>query len=131
MGRKQLTWLLRVVVVVHVLLVLAQAAFAGNFTGGGGDGARGLHRLSATILIFPVALVQCILAVLAWRKKLQPSSFMVGSIILFVAEGAQIGFGFTGQMGLHVPLGTLIFGISLVLGLMTFHRMTPLPEEPV
>lgn len=129
MGHKQLTWLLRVVVVVHVLLVLAQAAFAGNFLGGGG--ARGLHRLSGTILIFPVALVQCILAVLAWRKKLQPSSFMVGSIVLFVAEGAQIGFGFNRQLGLHVPLGTLIFGVSLVLALMTFHRMTPLPEEPV
>lgn len=130
MGRKQVTWLLRVVVVVHVLLVLAQAAFAGNFLGGSAD-ALGLHRLAGTIAILPLALVQCILAVLAWRKKLQPPSFAIGSILLFIAQGAQIGIGFSGQMGLHVPLGTLIFGVSLVLGLMTFHRMTPLPEAPV
>lgn len=129
MSAKQVNLLLRVVVVSHVVLVLAQAVFAGNFLGGSAD-ALGLHRFNGTAVIMSVALVQCILAVLAWRKKIQPPSFALGSIVLYVAEGAQIGFGFNRMLGLHVPLGTAIFGVALVLALMTFRHVSALPGEP-
>lgn len=117
----------RVVVVVHLLLVLVQAAFAGQFLGGYGAALR-WHELNGTVVIMSVALGQCILGAICWRRKLLPAGFFLGSVALYVSEGAQIGFGFNRRLALHVPLGVAIFGGVLILALLAFKKARP-PAE--
>ncbi len=109
-----LLWLLRLIVVVHALVALAQAAFAGGFLDGGPT-ALNLHQMTGTSVITTISLLQVIVAVACWRRGLQAAWFAVTSLVLFLAEMAQIGLGFTNRMALHVPLGTAIFGVALVL----------------
>ncbi len=109
-----LLWLLRLIVVVHALVALAQAAFAGGFLDGG-SGALNLHQLTGTSVITTISLLQVIVAVACWRRGQQAAWFAATSFSLFVAEMIQIGLGFTDRLALHVPLGTAIFGVALVL----------------
>jgi hypothetical protein len=115
---KQLTWLLRAVVFVHTVLLLAQAVFAGQFLAGEAPALR-WHEFNGTAVIMSVALVQCILAVVCWRKGIQALGFAVGSAVLYLAEGAQIAFGVSRRLSIHVPLGVLIFGGALLLCFFT------------
>lgn len=105
---------LRALVLLHALVALAQAVFAGSFLEGQGS-ALNLHQLTGTSIITTVSLLQVIVAGLAWRRRLLPAWFAVASLLLFFAEMAQIGLGFTDQLALHVPLGSVIFGTALVL----------------
>lgn len=116
-GRRAPGWPLAVfrsVVAVHVLLVLAQAAFAGRFLGGD-SAALALHERNGTEIITVVALAQIVAAVLLWRPgrgSVLPAAVSAG---LFAAEVLQIGYGFTGRLALHVPLGVAILGTAVAL----------------
>lgn len=127
MSPKKIVWLLRPVALVHLLLLFAQAVLAGQFLTAN-TFAFEWHRFNGTAVIMSVALAQCILAVLAWRKKVQPLAFVLASVGLYIAEGAQIGVGFSGRMSVHIPLGVLIFGVGLTLALMAFKRIHLDPE---
>jgi hypothetical protein len=105
---------LRALVLLHVVVALAQAVFAGSFLEGEGS-ALNLHQVTGTSIITTVSLLQVIVAGLAWRRRLLPAWFALMSLLLFLAEMAQIGLGFTDQLALHVPLGSVIFGTALVL----------------
>jgi hypothetical protein len=118
---RQLVWILRAVVFLHAALLLAQALFAGQFL----EGSRAALRwrgFNGTTVIMSVALVHCILAFVAWRKRLQSAGFLVGSVALYITEGAQIGFGFGDRLELHVPLGVLIFGAAALLCLLSVRQ---------
>lgn len=127
MSPRQLVWVLRVVVFVHAALLLAQALFAGQFLEGTAAALR-WHGFNGTTVIMSIALAHCILAVIAWRKRLQSVGFVIGSVALYLAEGAQIGFGFGGQLEIHVPLGVLIFGAAALLCLLTL-KPSPSPAK--
>ena len=132
MGREQvkpgqLVWMLRAVVLLHALLVLAQALFAGQFLDDTRQALR-WHAITGTTVVMSVALVHCVLALLGWRKRVQSLGFLAASAGLYVVEGAQIGFGFSDRLAVHVPLGVLIFGWAALLVFMAFGAV-PEPQR--
>lgn len=104
----------RSVVTVHVLLVLAQAAFAGRFLVGD-SAALALHERNGTGIITVVALVQIVAAVLVWRPGRGSVLTAAVSVGLFAAEVLQIGYGFSDRLALHVPLGVAVLGTAVAL----------------
>jgi hypothetical protein len=111
---------LRAVSSVHAALVLIQAAFAGRFLAGDAAGLR-LHERNAE-LILVVALVQLVVALLAWRPGRGPGWPAGASLALLVAEVTQMGFGYEGRLAVHVPLGVVIFGLAVTLALASWRR---------
>lgn len=124
-----LLWLLRLLVVLHALIALAQAAFAGSFLDGDGS-ALNLHQLTGTSVITSVSLLQVIVAAVCWRRGQEPAWFPLASLVLFLAEMVQIGLGFTDQLSIHVPLGTAIFGVSLVLAFSSLRHVETRSATP-
>jgi hypothetical protein len=120
---------LRVVVLVHAALVLAQAAFAGRFLAGDAAGLRA-HEANAG-LIELVALVQLGLAVVLWRPGRGPGWPALASLALLLAEGVQMGFGYEGRLALHVPLGVAIFGLTVAVALGAWRLDRPIRERTV
>jgi hypothetical protein len=115
---------LRLVVVVHAAMVLAQAAFAGRWLAGDATGLRA-HETNAG-LIELVALVQLGLAVAVWRPGRGPGWPALVSLALLPAEGVQIGMGYGRVLAVHVPLGVAIFGLLVALGVGTWRlRLGP------
>lgn len=104
---------LRVAVGLNAALVLAQAAFAGQFLGGN-QPLLIAHQVNAEIIPL-VALAQLVLAVLVWRPGRGPGWPAVASALLLVAVVFQIALGWAGQLALHVPLGVAIFGLTAAL----------------
>lgn len=109
-----LLWVLRLLIVVHVLVALAQAVFAGSFLDGEGSALR-MHQLTGTSVISAISLLQVVTAVVCWRRHQHSAWLALGSAGLFAAEVAQIGLGFTDQLMLHVPLGASILAAAVAL----------------
>ena len=101
--------------------VLLQAALAGLFLSG--EETRTAHTVVGWLLPWG-ALVPAILAVR--RRSELPAPVWVGSAVLPVALWVQEVLGhvpWTGSTAVHVPLGVLLFGGSLVLtGAALRHR---------
>jgi hypothetical protein len=110
-----LLWVLRLLMVVHVLIALAQSVSAGAFLDADGGSALRLHQLTGTSVITTVSVLQAVVAILCWRRHQHSAWLALGSAGLFVAEMAQIGLGFTDQLALHVPLGASILAAAVTL----------------
>ena len=124
-----LIWLLRLIVLVHCLIVLAQAISAGSFLDGQ-DSSMRLHQMTGTSVITAISMLQVIVAVICWRRLQQAVWFALASFGLFAAEMIQIGLGFTNRTSLHVPLGVSIFGVSLVLLFVIVKPYGPVEGTP-
>jgi hypothetical protein len=103
---------LRAVVALQAVLVLAQAAFAGQFLSGNAA-ARLWHQGNAE-LIQLVALAQLVAAAVAWARG-GPAWPTAASGLLLLAVGAQVALGYTHQVAVHVPLGVAILGLTVWL----------------
>jgi hypothetical protein len=122
---------LRAILLLHAILVLAQAGFAGQFLAGHAAWVR-VHELNAGI-IHLVAFVQLVVAVLVWRPGRGPGWPALASLALLLAEEFQLGFGYARILALHVPLGVAIFGstVALLVGTRRLTRVEPVPRpEP-
>lgn len=106
-------WLVRTVVTVHLLAVLAQPVLAGRFLSGDVD-AIAVHGTIGSLLavVGMAAIGATLLYVLGGRGRLWVAP--VG-LALFLADGIQIGAGFTRNLELHVPLGVGIIVASVLL----------------
>lgn len=103
--------ILRVVVLVHAALAVAQPVAAGAVLQASTVGLT-VHRAVGGTLVL-VAMVQAVVAVLAWRRL---PAWTVGlCALLVVAEVAQAALGATGLLAVHVPLGVAIVGTSVAL----------------
>ena len=120
---------LRAVVLAHAALVLAQAAFAGRYLSGDAAGLR-LHERNAELIV-TLALVQLILAVLVWRPGRGPAWPALASLALWLAEVAQMSLGYGRVLGVHVPLGVAIFGLTVALAIGTWRLTRTGRERPV
>jgi hypothetical protein len=118
---------LRVVVLLHAALILAQAAFAGQFLGGDAGWVR-VHEANAGI-IHLTAFVQLVLAILVWRPGRGPGWPALASLALLLAEELQLGFGYARMLALHVPLGVAIFGFTIAI-LVGTGRLTRVESDP-
>lgn len=105
-------WLLRVVVLIHLLLVVSQPISMGQYMSGV-FGALDMHSIIgstlvlATMLLGVAALVYVLCGGRVW--------VLPGMVALFLAEGFQIGMGHSRNLSLHVPLGVLIVTLAILL----------------
>ena len=120
---------LRAVALAHAALVLAQAVFAGRYLSGDAAGLR-LHERNAELIVM-LAFVQLVLAVLVWRPGRGPAWPALASLALWLAEVAQMSLGYGRVLGVHVPLGVAIFGLTVVLAIGTWRLPMTGRERPV
>jgi hypothetical protein len=108
---------LRLILSVHLLLVFAQAVFAGQFLSGS-DGAVLFHEVNGWTLA-GICLVQI---VLSFVLKRIPLWFAIVTVFVFLCEGLQIGTGYGRFLAVHVPLGILTFGLVVWQAVWAFWR---------
>lgn len=90
----------------HLITVIAQAVFAGQFLAGS-DSHVAFHERAGQ-LAAALGIVQVL--VVAGRRIPKKSllAFLVSSIAVVLAEALQIGTGYARFLAVHVPLGVLI-----------------------
>lgn len=107
--RTRVTWWILVVVLgVHATLAVGQPIFAGALLSGNAD-AISFHQTGGEMMHL-TCFTQLPVAVLFWRPGRGPIWPALQTVLLVVAEGAQIGLGEAHQLLIHVPLGVLIVG---------------------
>jgi hypothetical protein len=100
--------LLRVVLLIHLLAVLAQATLAGMFLSGSGV-ALSRHEITARALV-GICLFQIAITVLLRVRGGCPTWVLISVIAIFLAEVLETYSGYHGILVLHVPLALGIFG---------------------
>lgn len=122
-------WTLRILVLLTAVFTVLQPVFAGQFLAGD-SGARGLHS-AGHATIAAVLFFQIVAAVLVWRPGRGPAWPIWASIgFLFYIE-IQAGFGFVRMLALHIPLGVVAVGASVLLVVLTWSpRLRVRRSEP-
>ncbi len=104
-GPQATLWILRAVASLHAAAAVAQPVLAGRYLGGD-FGALDLHRLTGTLL--PGLTMLQFVAALAYFVGRGRGWPMLFCVVLFLAEGIQIGMGYTHELVVHLPLGVAI-----------------------
>jgi hypothetical protein len=99
---------LRAILVVNLLIIFVQFAFAGLMIGGN-DLAVNLHGPTGLLLVL-VALIQMSLVVAMKMKGSCPTWLVAANVGLIVAEVVEAICGHFHNTALHVPLALAIFG---------------------
>jgi hypothetical protein len=129
---KPTLWTLRVLLTVHLPAVLAQPLLAGLFLSGDVD-AIAVHGTVGTVLaaLTLVVVVAALLYVTAGRGAVW---VLPAVVALFLAEGVQIGVGYSRSLLWHIPLGVLIVTASILLAAWVWTpwagRRRPRPGPP-
>lgn len=124
-GPRASLWFLRTTAVLHATAVVLQPVLAGMYLGGDVD-AIGMHGVNAS-LVNVLALTQIVATVgYAWPGggRVWP---LAASVAIFMAEGFQIGMGYSSNLPVHVPLGVTIV-VSQVL--LTVWVLRPAAKAP-
>ncbi|TYB53522.1 hypothetical protein FXF51_49400 [Nonomuraea sp. PA05] len=103
---------LRVTVILQAVALLIQATTAGTLLASP-DG-RTLHGVTA-LAVVATAAAQLLVAVLVWRPGGGSPRFVAGSAFMLVLSLAAAALGDLHVPELHVPVGTLLFGGSVML----------------
>jgi len=110
---------LRVVLLLHVLAVLTQAVFAGQFLSGV-EAPVVFHEWTAWFVL-ALSVVQIVVALIFVRVG-GPLWVMVASIFVLIAEALQTGTGYGRFLGVHIPLGVFVFGAAAWMMFWSFRR---------
>jgi heme A synthase len=102
---------LRVTIALQTLLLLAQAITAGLLLSS--PGTHTLHSIGAYGLFF-AGLLHLLAAILVWRPGGGSPRSILYAVVFFVFILAQIALGIGHVKTLHVPLGVLMFGASVL-----------------
>lgn len=108
----RLRWPHRVVITAHAVAVFAQALLAGRFMSGDFE-MLDVHFFNSQVT-GGFGLAQLVLGFLYWRPgggRIWPALVGLG---ITISEVFQIHAGLTRNIGLHVPLGVLIFAASVL-----------------
>ncbi|MFD0364035.1 hypothetical protein ACFQZZ_21530 [Nocardia sp. GCM10030253] len=104
----------RIISTAVALLVLVQAALAGDFLSGRYE-ALALHSRNGSVVAVAM-LGQAVAATLLWRKGFGPSWPVRTSLIQLVITGALIPLGENRILAVHIPLAVgLAIGTSLLV----------------
>ena len=105
--------LLKAALVTHLVVVLAQPVSAGLYLVGDVD-AIGWHAtIGSTLAAVALLVVAAALGyVLAGRG---PIRVLPAAVLLFLADGFQIGQGYERALAIHIPLGVGIVVASVLL----------------
>lgn len=101
---------LRAAITLETVVVFVQSISAGLVLSARGGGA--LHSAGA-YTVFVVAVVHLVVAVLAWRPgggSPGPILYAAGFLALTLA---QVALGIAHVKAVHIPLGVLMFGLSV------------------
>jgi hypothetical protein len=114
-ARVRATWrlALRIAITLHALAVLVQVVFAGRFMAGDFE-FLDAHFVNSQV-VGGLGLAQLALGFLYWRPgggRLQPA---LACLAVSIAEPLQIAAGILRVIGVHVPLGVLVFAASAFL----------------
>lgn len=98
----------------YAAIVVAQPVLAGQYLAGSYDAINwhelgGLLMMVAAVGAFALAVVHAGLG----RGPVWPVALL---IVLFLAQGFQIGMGYARTLAIHVPLGVFILATVLALG---------------
>ena len=106
-------WTLRFLLTGHLVAVLAQPVLAGRYLTGDVDAIK-VHGLVGSLLsLVAMALIAGAIAyVLGGRGRLW---VLPAAVLVFLAEGFQIGMGYSRNLELHVPLGVAIVVTAVLL----------------
>lgn len=102
---------LRFAIALQTLVIFVQAITAGLLLSSPYGG--GLHS-AGSYTLFVVVVVHVVVAILTWRPgggSPRPILYAVG---FFVLTSAQIALGIAHVKTVHVPLGVLMFGMSVL-----------------
>ncbi|WP_112242813.1 hypothetical protein [Kribbella monticola] len=111
-------WALRLVLLLHTALVVAQPILAGYYLSGDSD-AMDMHSPIGSTL-WMISMIQLVPALLYWRPgggRLWPAGL---TLLLFVAEFLQMIFGHSQNLAIHVPLGSAIVIAVVALTIWSF-----------
>ncbi|SDQ66111.1 hypothetical protein [Thermostaphylospora chromogena] len=123
-----IVWSVRGTVTAHLVSVLAQAVLAGLFVTGDVDLLR-MHSMNAGVASTLVTL-QFVAAILLWRPGRGAVWPLWASLVLVMLEGIQHTTGFSRDLGLHFPLGMLIFGFSSAMAVWAWGRIERRADGP-
>jgi hypothetical protein len=120
--------LLRITLVLHAALVIAQPIAAGYFLAGNVDAMTNVHSPIGGSL-WMVAIIQTVVAAcytFAGRGRIWPT---VASALLIVAELTQLVYGYAQNFAVHIPLGTAIVGTVIWMTVWSFRSTARLSRR--
>ncbi|MFB8239864.1 hypothetical protein ACFC58_25270 [Kitasatospora purpeofusca] len=109
-ARRSLT-LLRSSIAVQTLAIFYQATTAGLLLST--SYGETLHSVGARVM-YGASMIYLLAAILAWRPGGGPARPILYATGFLVLASVQVVLGVTHHPGLHVPLGVLMFGLSLL-----------------
>jgi hypothetical protein len=99
-------WSLRLTLLLHAGLVVAQPILAGYFLAGEVDAMDAHGPIGSTLWM--VSMIQFVVALFYWLAgggRIWP---LLVTVVLFLAEFVQLTYGYLQNFAVHVPLGTAI-----------------------
>ncbi|MEU1789730.1 hypothetical protein ABZ553_28460 [Streptomyces sparsogenes] len=112
-GRPGFPWFMRITLLLQSVAILAQAVTAGLLLASVPEG-RTVHDAMAQFVLGAVVL-NLLAAVLAWRPGGGSPRLILTSTPMLVLTALQAVLGAAHVRELHVPLGVLMFGASVML----------------
>ncbi|WP_406112092.1 hypothetical protein [Kitasatospora purpeofusca] len=109
-ARRSLT-LLRSSIAAQTVAIFYQAATAGLLLST--SYGEALHSVGARVM-YGASMVYLLAAILAWRPGGGPARPILYATGFLVLASVQVVLGVTHHPALHVPLGVLMFGLSLL-----------------
>lgn len=126
-GRRWPWIVLRVTLCVLAVDVLTQAVLAGRFLSGDFASLTG-HEINGSKLASSISFVVIAAAIVAWRAGGGPGWLVPVTVVLSAAIAGQIVLGFSHVLGVHIPLGVTIIGLTGWLAVwVCTHRPTDRP----
>lgn len=110
-------WTLRILLLLNALLAIAQPIMAGSYLSGNFD-ILDAHGLNGNVLLGTTFLAG--LAALGYVIVRGPVWPVPVLVVLWFAEGIQIGMGHTRNLAVHIPLGVAIVGTAAALAAWSF-----------
>ncbi len=115
--------------VLNVLMMLAQATFAGRMLGGDAQSAN-LHGFTAKLLVL-LTVAQLILVLSLKFKKRCPTWIPIASGALLAAEVLEFAMGDLHNVAVHVPLGLTLFGGAFRQAIWAVQKTMPNRESRI
>jgi hypothetical protein len=116
-------------ITLAALMLFDQAVFAGQFLSGT-FGALHTHRENATFAGLSVILAAACAVFVRWPGR-GPIWPLLACLGLFALIALQIVFGFARQLTLHIPLGTAIILLAVLLAVWAWRSRPPTPIQPI
>jgi hypothetical protein len=118
LGPRRTLGVLRVVAVLHALSAIGQPMLAGIYLDGDVDALQ-VHEINSMAVsgLGSVQFVAAVVYVWAGRGRTWPLWATLGIVL---AEQVQTGFGYEGQVAVHIPLGVSIIATQILLTVWLF-----------